>query len=65
MVEPSIPCQTTSNYKIKFNFVSIKQLGLDCKTAEFLKEKNIDYNVYNSIGNIINNTDVLYDQDTK
>lgn len=49
-----------SNYNVKLNFVSINQLSLDNETIEFLKTNNIEYNLYQSIDNIIRTTDVLY-----
>jgi carbamoyl-phosphate synthase / aspartate carbamoyltransferase len=49
-----------SNYKITFNFVSINELSLDIDTNRFLEERNIKYNTYNSINEVIENTDVLY-----
>ena len=49
-----------SIYNITFNFVSIKQLTLDENTIEFLNSKNIKYNCFNSINDVIENTDVLY-----
>ena len=49
-----------SNYEIKFNFVSIDILSLDTNTIDFLRQNNIKYNIYNSINEIIETTDVLY-----
>ena len=49
-----------SNYDIKFNFVSVKELSLDESTIQFLENKNIKYNTFNSINDVINTTDVLY-----
>ena len=49
-----------SNYNITFNFVSIDELSLDKDTIKFLDDKNINYNTYNSIIDVIENTDVLY-----
>ena len=49
-----------SNYELKFNFVSIKELGLDENTIKFLENNNIKYNTYSSINDIIETTDVLY-----
>jgi len=49
-----------SNYDIKFNFVSINELSLDSKTREFLDNKNIRYDSYKSINDVIETTDVLY-----
>lgn len=49
-----------SNYEVKFNFVSIKELGLDDNTIKFLDNKNIKYNVFSSINEVIEITDVLY-----
>ena len=49
-----------SIYNITFNFVSIKELELDENTKMFLESKNIKYNVYGSIRDIIENTDILY-----
>ncbi len=49
-----------SNYNVKLNFVSINQLSLDNETIKFLKTNNIEYNLYQSIYNIIRTTDVLY-----
>ena len=49
-----------SNYEITFNFVSIKELSLDEGTIKFLDERNIKYNTYTSINEIIQTTDVLY-----
>ena len=48
------------NYEITFNFVSIDELRLDDDTTRFLEERNIKYNTYNSINEVIENTDVLY-----
>ena len=49
-----------SNYEIKFNFVSIDYLSLDTSTIDFLRQNNIKYNIYNSINEIIETTDILY-----
>jgi carbamoyl-phosphate synthase / aspartate carbamoyltransferase len=49
-----------SNYEITFNFVSIEELSLDKGTIKFLDERNIKYNTYTSINDIIETTDVLY-----
>ena len=49
-----------SIYNITFNFVSIKELELDENTKMFLESKQIKYNVYGSIRDIIENTDILY-----
>lgn len=49
-----------SNYNITFNFVSVKELSLDKNTIKFLENKNIKYNTFNSINNVITTTDVLY-----
>jgi len=49
-----------SNYDISFNFVSIDELSLDENTIRFLEGKNIKYNSYSSINDIIETTDVLY-----
>ena len=49
-----------SNYEISFNFVSVKELSLDQQTIRFLKDNNIKYDCYNSINDIIENTDILY-----
>ena len=49
-----------SNYKITFNFVSVDALSLDKKTKEFLEKENISYNIYSSIEDIIETTDILY-----
>ena len=49
-----------SIYNITFNFVSIKELKLDDNTIKFLESKQIKYNVYNSINDIIDSTDILY-----
>jgi aspartate carbamoyltransferase len=49
-----------SNYDITFNFVSIDELSLDENTVDFLNSKNIKYSVYNSITDVIQNTDILY-----
>ena len=49
-----------SNYDIKFNFVSIEQLSIDKDTINFLNKKNINYETYDSINDIIETTDVLY-----
>ena len=49
-----------SNYNIRFNFVSIGQLGLDKNTIKFLEDKYITYCIYSSLGDIIETTDVLY-----
>ena len=49
-----------SNYKITFNFVSIEELKLDENTEQFLLERNISYNTYSSINDVIENTDILY-----
>ena len=48
------------NYKITFNFVSIEELKLDENTEQFLLERNISYNTYSSINDVIENTDILY-----
>ena len=49
-----------SNYDVSFNFVSIDELSLDENTIRFLEGKNIKYNSYSSINDIIETTDVLY-----
>jgi carbamoyl-phosphate synthase / aspartate carbamoyltransferase len=49
-----------SNYNITFNFISIEKLSLDDETIQFLEERNIRYNTYNSIEDVIENTDILY-----
>ena len=49
-----------SNYDVIFNFVSTEQLSLDENTLYFLKQRNISYNVYKSINEVIENTDILY-----
>ena len=49
-----------SNYNITFNFVSVKELSLDENTIQFLENKNIKYNTFNSINDVITTTDVLY-----
>lgn len=49
-----------SNYDVTFNFVSIDDLRLDEGTIQFLKNKNIRYNTFSSINDVIENTDVLY-----
>ena len=49
-----------SNYDITFNFVSIEELSLDSDTKKFLESKNIKYNSYNNIKEVISVTDVLY-----
>lgn len=49
-----------SNYSITFNFVSVDVLSLDEGTIQFLKNKNIRYNTFNSIDDVIENTDILY-----
>ena len=49
-----------SNYDVIFNFVSTEQLSLDQNTLYFLKQRNISYNVYKSINEVIENTDILY-----
>ena len=49
-----------SNYNIVFNFVSINELKLDNDTLSYLDSKNIKYNTYSSIKDIIDTTDVLY-----
>ena len=49
-----------SNYDVTFNFVSVEELSLDEETLEFLRVKNIKYNTYTSINDVIENTDVLY-----
>jgi carbamoyl-phosphate synthase / aspartate carbamoyltransferase / dihydroorotase len=49
-----------SIYDITFNFVSISDLELDENTIQFLDSKQIKYNKYNSINDIIEHTDVLY-----
>lgn len=49
-----------SNYDVSFNFVSIDKLNLDEETRDFLRRKNIKYNTYTSINDVIENTDVLY-----
>ena len=49
-----------SNYQITFNFVSVPELSMDEGTIEFLNTKNIEYQTFTSIGEVIENTDVLY-----
>ena len=49
-----------SNYDIIFNFVSVNQLNLDEDTLSFLSFKNIKYNTFTSINDIIMTTDILY-----
>jgi len=49
-----------SNYQITFNFVSVEHLSLDEETTKYLDKKNIKYNTYNTISDVIENTDILY-----
>ena len=49
-----------SNYKIKFNFVSLDVLSLDKETLDFLRDNFIEYNNYKSINDVIETTDILY-----
>ena len=49
-----------SNYDITFNFVSVEELRLDDDTIHFLKNKNIKYSNYDSINDVIENTDIIY-----
>ncbi len=48
------------NYQIILNLVSLDNLSLDSGTLEFLDKKNIKYNTYQSIDEIIEVTDVIY-----
>ena len=48
-----------SNYNITFNFVSVKELSIDENTLYILENKNIKYNTFNSINDVITTTDVL------
>jgi len=49
-----------SNYNVTFNFVSIPELSLDRSTRDFLNDREIAYNQYKSIHDVIETTDVLY-----
>ena len=49
-----------TNYDVTFNFVSISELSLDANTLQYLDERNISYNVFNSINDVISTTDVIY-----
>ena len=49
-----------SNYQMTFNFVSIRELSLDEETRKYLKERNIKYQTFTSINEVIETTDVLY-----
>ena len=49
-----------SNYQITFNLVSVNELQLDENTKQFLDEKGITYQQFNSINDVINTTDVIY-----
>jgi carbamoyl-phosphate synthase / aspartate carbamoyltransferase len=49
-----------SNYSITFNFVSIEELSLDNNTISYLQDRNITYNTFSSINDVIETTDVLY-----
>ena len=49
-----------TNYDITFNFVSIDALGLDEGTIKYLNDKDVKYNVYNSINDVISKTDIIY-----
>jgi len=49
-----------SHYIITFNFVSVEELMMDQDTLDFLNERNIKYNTYTSINDVIETTDILY-----
>ena len=49
-----------SNYDITFNFVSVEELSLDEETEKYLNTRDVKYNKYNSINDVIETTDVLY-----
>mgnify|MGYP001568226633 FL=1 len=49
-----------SHYIITFNFVSVEELMMDQDTLDFLQERNIKYNTYTSINDVIETTDILY-----
>jgi aspartate carbamoyltransferase catalytic subunit len=49
-----------SHYSITFNFVSVEELMMDKDTLDFLQERNIKYNTYTSINDVIETTDILY-----
>ena len=49
-----------SNYDVTFNFVSVDELSLDQSTKDFLKFREIRYNVFSSINDVISTTDVIY-----
>jgi carbamoyl-phosphate synthase / aspartate carbamoyltransferase len=49
-----------SNYDVSFNFVSIENLCLDENTVHFLNNNNIEFKTFESINDVIENTDVLY-----
>ena len=49
-----------SNYDVKFNLVSIKELSLDEQTLKYLDDTKIEYSVYSSINDVIENTDIIY-----
>ena len=49
-----------SNYDVKLNFVSTNELELDIDTINFLKNKKLSYNCFNSINDVIENTDIIY-----
>ena len=49
-----------SHYIITFNFVSVEELMMDQDTLDFLHERNIKYNTYTSINDVIETTDILY-----
>ena len=49
-----------TNYDVAFNFISTPQLSLDKGTRDFLEERNIRCNYYDSISAVIETTDFLY-----
>lgn len=49
-----------SNYEVKFNFVRAKGLHLDDDTLEFLEDNHMEFKNYSKLGDIIENTDILY-----
>lgn len=49
-----------TNYDITFNFVSVEALTLDTDTIQYLNDKGVKYNVYNSINDVISKTDIIY-----
>ena len=49
-----------SNYQVSFNFVSLDKLSLDTGTIDYLNERNIKYQTFTSIDEVIETTDILY-----